>query len=102
MRLKKEDTVTVIKGKDKGKKGRVLKVIPETSMVIVENVNMIKRHMRKTRENPKGGIIVKESPVRIPNLMLVCPRCNKSTRVGLMILTDGDKKRVCKKCKEII
>lgn len=102
MKLKKNDTVTVLKGKERGKKGKILKLNPERMCAIVENVNMVKKHMRKTRDNPKGGIITRESPVKIPNLMLVCPRCSKPTRVGFLLLTDGSKKRVCRKCKEIL
>ncbi len=102
MRLKKNDTVTVLKGKERGKKGKILKLNPEKMNAIVENINMVKKHMRKTRDNPKGGIIMRESPVKIPNLMLVCPRCSKPTRVGFILLTDGSKKRVCRKCKEIL
>lgn len=74
---------------------------PEKEMAIVEGINKIRKHSRPTRDNPKGGIILKEALIRIPNLMLVCPRCAKSTRVGFTILTGGEKKRTCKKCKEI-
>ncbi len=102
MKLKKDDTVWVIRGKDRGKKGKILKVFPETHSAIVEHIGMVKKHMRRTQSNPKGGIILRESPVRIPNLILVCPRCSKRTRVGFMILTDGSKRRICKKCKEIL
>ena len=102
MKLKKDDTVLVLKGKERGKKGKILKFFREKNSAIIENINMVKKHMRRTRDNPKGGIILRESPVRIPNIMLVCPRCSKPTRVGFMILTDGSKKRACKKCKEII
>ncbi len=102
MKLKKTDNVVVIKGKERGKKGKVLKIFPERHSAIIENVNMIKKHMRRTRDNPKGGIIMRESPLQLSNLMLVCPRCGKPTRVGYTILTDQTKKRICKKCKEIL
>ncbi len=102
MKLRKDDIVTVLKGKERGKKGKILKLDLAKLRAIIENVNMVKKHMRKTRDNPKGGIIMRESPVRIPNLMLVCPRCSKPTRVGYILLTDGSKKRMCRKCKEIL
>lgn len=102
MKLKKSDNVLMLKGKDRGKKGKILKLNVDKNTAIVEGVNMIKKHMRKTRDNPKGGIVVRETYVRIPNLMLVCPRCSKPTRVGYLLLTDGSKKRICKKCKEIL
>lgn len=102
MKFKKNDIVIVLKGKERGKKGKILKLDTVKLRAIVENVNMIKKHMRKTRDNPKGGIITRENPVKIPNLMLVCPRCSKPTRVGYILLTDGSKKRLCRKCKEIL
>ena len=102
MRLKKSDTVLIIKGKERGKKGKIIKLFLEDHSAIVENINMVKKHMRRTQSNPKGGIILRESPVRIPNMMLICPRCSKPTRVGYAILSDGSKKRSCKKCKEIL
>jgi len=102
MKLRKGDNVIVSKGKDRGKKGKILKLFPESNTAIVEGVNMTKKHMRPTRENPKGGILTKEGFVRVPNLMLVCPQTGKPTRVGFIILSDGSKKRISKKSKEII
>jgi len=102
MKLKKHDMVAVLRGKDRGKKGKILKLYPEKGMVIVEGINRIQKHSRPTRDNPKGGILMKEALMRIPNLMLVCPRCSKKTRVGYNILSDGSKRRMCKKCKEIL
>jgi large subunit ribosomal protein L24 len=102
MKIKKNDTVVILKGKERGKRGKVLKIYPEKSSVIVESINMMKKHMRRTRDNPKGGIISRENPVKIPNVMLVCPRCSKPTRVGFMLLADNTKKRMCRKCKEIL
>ncbi|MBI4550546.1 MAG: 50S ribosomal protein L24 [Candidatus Omnitrophica bacterium] len=102
MKLKKNDTVSVLTGRDRGKKGKILKLYPEKQTAIVEHVNMVKKHMRRTQANPKGGIVVREGSVKISNLMLVCPRCSKTTRVAFMLLTDGSKKRMCRKCKEII
>jgi large subunit ribosomal protein L24 len=102
LKIKKNDIVVCCAGKDKGKKGKVLTVFPKQNQAIVEGVNFIKRHTRKTREDQQGGIIQKEAPVRIPNLMLFCNKCNKPTRVGFTLLKDGNKVRVCKRCQEVI
>lgn len=102
MRIKKNDTVAVITGKDRGKKGRVLQVFPDEGRIMVEAVNYRKVHRRPTRDNPKGGIVQMEGSFSISNVMLVCPRCNKPARVGYSFLADGTKQRVCKKCKDII
>ncbi|NOX20954.1 MAG: 50S ribosomal protein L24 [Nitrospirae bacterium] len=102
LRIKKDDNVVVIAGKEKGKKGRVIAVIPKKQRVIVEKVNIIKRHMRPSQKYTQGGIIEKEGPIHISNVMLICPRCDTPTRIGNKILEDGRKLRVCKKCKEVI
>ena len=102
MKLRKDDTVAVTTGKDRGKRGRVLQVFPEKSRILVEAVNYRKVHSRPNRNNPKGGIIQMEGPVSISNVMLVCPRCNQLTRVGYTFLADGTKQRTCKKCREIL
>ena len=101
-RFKRNDTVFVRTGKDKGKKGKVLRIFPENQRALVEGINMVKKHMRPTRDNPKGGIFSMESPIHITNIMLVCSRCSKPTKVGYKFLTDGTKKRMCKKCHEIM
>ncbi len=101
-RVRKNDTVVVLAGKDKGKKGKVLRVNAQIDKAIVEGVNLIKKHMRPTRDNPKGGIVSFESAIQVSNLMLVCPRCGKNSKTGHKKLTDGTKKRVCKKCQEIL
>ena len=95
-RLKKGDTAIVISGKDKGKKGKVLKVFPKKDSAIVEKINTVKRHLRATRAF-QGGIIEKLLPIRISKLMVVCPHCGKPSR-----LAKKDSLRVCVKCKEII
>ncbi len=100
--IRKDDNVVVITGKEKGKKGRVLAVLPKKQRVIVEKINIIKRHMKPSQKYSQGGIIEKEGPIHISNVMLVCPRCNTPTRIGNKILDDGRKLRVCKKCKEVI
>ena len=102
MHIKKGDTITVISGKEKGKKGTVLYVSPRSNRAIVEALNMITRHERPSQRSPQGGMIQKEAPINASNLMLICNKCNKPTRTGKRILEDGSKVRVCKKCSEII
>lgn len=100
--VKKGDTVLVITGKDAGKKGKVLTVFPEKQRVIVEGVNVVKRHTKPNKKMPQGGIVEKEAPIASSNVMLYCTKCNKPTRVGHKFLDDGKKVRVCKKCGEVI
>lgn len=101
-KIRKNDIVIVCAGKDKGKKGKVLSIIREKNRAIVEGVNFIKKHMRKTREDQQGGIIQRESSINISNLMFFCNKCNKKTRIGFTLLKDGSKVRMCKKCREVI
>lgn len=100
--LKKNDKVKVLAGKDKGKIGKILKIVQKKDRAIVENLNMIKRHMRKTQQNRQGGIVEKEAPIHWSNLILICTKCVKPTRIKMHFLEDGKKVRVCKKCNEII
>ncbi|HET9870522.1 MAG TPA: 50S ribosomal protein L24 [bacterium] len=102
MKVHREDTVLVLTGKDKGKKGRVIRVFPKQDKVLVEKVNMVKRHTRPTQQLPQGGIVEKELPVHVSNVQVVCPKCGKSTRVAHKILASGQKNRTCKKCGEIM
>lgn len=102
LHVRRGDTVLVITGKDRGKKGKVLRAIPDRWRVIVEGVNLVKRHQRPTRQVMQGGIIEKEAPIHVSNVMLVCPRCGSPTRVGRRRLEDGRRVRVCKKCGEDI
>lgn len=102
MKLKKNDTVVVLTGKDRGKKGRVIQVFPERGQVLVEAVNYRRVHRRPTKNNPKGGILQMEGPLAISNVALVCPRCGKASRVGYTFLADGTKHRICRKCREIL
>lgn len=102
IKVKKGDVVTAIAGKDRGKTGKILRVMPQSSRVIVEGINFVKRHMRKTRQDQAGGIIQKESPILISNLAIMCKSCNRPTRIGLTVLSDGTKSRFCKKCKEML
>uniref|UniRef100_A0A7C2K5R3 Large ribosomal subunit protein uL24 n=1 Tax=candidate division WOR-3 bacterium TaxID=2052148 RepID=A0A7C2K5R3_UNCW3 len=102
MKIKRDDLVLVIAGKDKGKIGKVKKVIREKSRVVVEGVNIVKKHMRARGPELPSGIIQMEAPIHISNVKLVCPMCGQATRIGFLIKEDGKKSRVCKKCgKEI-
>jgi large subunit ribosomal protein L24 len=100
--IKKNDTVLVVTGKEKGKKGRVISVELKKDKVLIERINMIKRHMKPSKKYSQGGIIEKEAPLHISNVMLVCSKCDKPTRIGNTVLSDGKKARICKKCKEVI
>ena len=100
--IKKEDTVLVIAGKERGKRGRVLSVMPGKSSLIIEKINIIRRHMKPSRKYAQGGIIEKEAPVHMSNVILVCPKCNKSTRIANFVMENGKKVRSCKKCKEVV
>ncbi|MBC7106790.1 MAG: 50S ribosomal protein L24 [Firmicutes bacterium] len=100
--VRKGDTVVVITGKYAGRKGKVLAVEPDKSRVIVEGVNIVKRHTRPTRQLSQGGIVEKEAPIHSSNVMLWCGRCERPTRVGRRILEGGQKVRYCKKCGEAI
>ena len=101
--IKKNDNVLVIAGRDRGKRGRVLRVIPVKRRVIVEGVNFIKRHTRANpQKNVKGGIVQREASLSVANVQLVCPECSKPTRVGRQRLDDGRRVRVCVKCKGVV
>jgi len=97
--IKKNDTVVVIAGREKG---RVLSVYPQKDRLLIEKINIIKKHMKPTRKQTQGGIIEKEASIHMSNVMLICPKCSKPTRVGNSILQDGRKLRMCKKCGEVI
>jgi large subunit ribosomal protein L24 len=100
--IKKNDMVIVTKGKEKGKSGKVLRVYPEKGKVIVEKLNFIKRHAKPSQQMRQGGIIEKEAPLTVSNLMLLCPKCNKPVRTGKRRLEDGKNVRVCRKCGDIL
>jgi large subunit ribosomal protein L24 len=102
MKIKKGDTVMVITGKDSGRKGKVLKVVPEQNRVVVEGINRVKKHQKPNRSIPQGGILKVEAPLNVSNVMLLCNKCNKPTRVGHNILDNGSKVRVCKQCGEVL
>ena len=102
MKIRKNDTVLVIAGKDRGKKGKVRKALPKKDKVIVEGVNMIKRHSRTKGQARQAGIIELEAPLDVSNVILICNKCNKPARVGFRFLTDGRKARICRSCDEVI
>ena len=101
IKIRKNDTVLVLAGRDKGKTGKVLAVLPDNGRAIVEGINFVKRHTRKTSQDQQGGIIQKESPIILSNIALFCKGCNRPTKVGVSILQDGSKSRFCKRCNEV-
>jgi len=102
LHIKKNDMVKIIAGKEQGKTGKVLRVLPEKSRVVIEGLNMIKRHTRPNQLYPEGGILEKEAPLSVSNVMLICGSCNQPTRTGIRLLEDGSKTRYCKKCNESV
>ncbi len=98
LKLKKGDKVLVIAGKDRGKRGKILINIRKKNRVIVEGINLVRRHTRPSQKNPQGGIIQKEASLDASNVQLICPNCNNPTRVGMKVSPKGKKIRVCKKC----
>ena len=102
-RLRKNDLVVVVSGKDAGKQGKVLKVIPEKNRVIVQGVGFVKRHTRPNpQRNIKGGIAEREAPIHASNVMIVCGECGKRTRIGAKVLADGAKARICRHCEGVL
>lgn len=106
LKIRKGDTVQVIKGKDTGKKGKVINVLNENKRegkrALVEAINLVKKHKRQARQDQQGGIVSIEAPISVANLMLVCKSCSKPVRVGFSVLKDNTKVRVCRSCKEAI
>ena len=102
MRIKKNDQVVVLTGKDRGKKGRVMQVNAGKGTLLVEKINYRKVAVRRSQTNPKGGLVEMEGKLPVSKVQLVCPRCSKPTRVGYTILADGTKQRSCKKCNELL
>ena len=100
--VRRGDTVAVISGRERGKRGKVLRVLPEAGRVIVEKVNMMKKHQRPTQKLRQGGIIEREGALALANVLLVCARCDRPSRAGIKILADGRKVRVCRRCGETI
>lgn len=100
--FKKDDQVMVIAGKEKGKSGKILSMASENQCVLIEKVNLVKRHSRPSAKNRQGGIIEKEAPIHVSNVMILCSKCNSPVRVGRKTLEDGKKVRYCKKCGELM
>lgn len=101
MKIKKKDTVIVLLGKDRGKKGKVEKVLQKKGKVIVSGVNIYKRHLKSQGEGKPGGIVDIIKPLAVSKVALICPKCSQQTKVGYKLTTEG-KKRICRKCKEVI
>lgn len=102
MRIRKDDTIVIITGKDRGKKGKVRRAFPNEDRVAVEGLNMIKRHSRARRATRQAGIIELEAPIHVSDVMLVCNKCGNPTRVSFRFLDDGKKVRICNSCREVI
>lgn len=102
LHVKKNDNVKVLAGKDRGKTGKVLKVYPEKKKAIVQGINYATRHVRKKRQDAQGGIMHREAPISVSNLIVVCKGCGRAVRIGFEVLGDGAKTRYCKKCKEVL
>lgn len=102
VKIRRDDHVQVMTGKDRGKSGKVLEVFPDRGRALVEGINLVKRHIRPTQENPKGGLATQERPVSVANVRRICPRCNRPTRVAMALAADGTKSRACARCKEIL
>jgi large subunit ribosomal protein L24 len=101
--IRKNDNVVVITGKDRGKRGRVLQLVPAKNRLIVEGVNIVKRHTRPNpRQNVKGGIVEREAGLHASNVQLICPDCGAPTRIGRRLLGDGRKVRICRKCDGVV
>ena len=102
MKIKKNDSVKIIAGADRGKTGKVLRVLPEKGMVIVEGIAVVKKHLRQNPQEQKGGIVAKERPVNASNIALFCQRCNAGIRAGYKQTSRGEKARYCRKCGEML
>jgi large subunit ribosomal protein L24 len=102
LRIRKNDTVKVLTGRDRGKTGKVIKVLTDDGKALVEQINIVKRHSKPSQKAPQGGIVEKEAPVDMSNLMLVCGRCHKGTRPKAKTLENKNRVRICRRCGEII
>lgn len=101
LHVKKGDTVTILSGKDKGKQGKIISAMPDKAKVVVEGINKVKRHSKPSMKVPQGGIISKEMPLHVCKVQLICPACNKPTRIAHKLI-NGKNARICKKCGETI
>jgi large subunit ribosomal protein L24 len=101
MKIKKGDKVLIIKGKDRGKVGQVIKALPKDNKVVIEGLNLVKKHIKPRKEGEKGKIVTVPKPIFVSNIKLVCPKCNKATKIGYKI-EGQNKNRYCKKCQKLI
>jgi large subunit ribosomal protein L24 len=101
-KIRRDDLVQVTSGDDQGKKGKVLKILVDKNRALVEGINLVKKHKRKTQQDQQGGVVSIESPISISNLSLICKHCSRPTRVGFRFSGDRQKLRFCKKCNEVI
>ena len=101
-KIRKNDIVHVLSGKDRGKTGKVFHVYPQKGRAMVEGINYVKKHVRKNKQDQQGGIVQKEAAIQLSNLALHCKTCNRPAHVGISVLADGSRSRFCKKCKEVI
>ena len=102
MKFKKGDTVKIIKGKDKSRKGKIEKVLPKLNKVLIPGINVYKKHLKPRGEGQPGGIVEIVKPLPVSNVALLCPKCNKQTRVGYQLDKSGSKHRICRKCQTVI
>lgn len=102
MEIRKNDSVMVIAGKERGKTGKILRVLPEKSAVIVERLNIVKRHSKPRGPQQPGGIVEKEAAIHSSNVMIMCDKCNAPVRIGQKLLADGKKIRICRSCNEAL
>ena len=102
MKIRKNDTVLVIAGKDRGKKGKVRFAYPKDERLIVEGINFIKKHAKATGRTRQAGIIEREAPIHVSDVMLLCNKCNHAARIGFSFLQDGRKVRICRSCGEVV
>lgn len=102
MKVVKNDTVLVVSGNFRGKKGKILKVFPKEQRIIVEGVNFIKKHTKKSQKNPQGGIIEREAPIHVSNVKVVCAKCGVPARIGRKVLDNKKRVRICKTCGEML
>ena len=101
-KIRKNDIVYVLTGRDKGKTGKVFHVYPQKGRAMVEGINYVKKHTRKSKQDQQGGIVQKESAIQLSNLAPYCKTCSKPAHIGISVLADGSRSRFCKKCKEVI
>jgi large subunit ribosomal protein L24 len=101
MKIKKEDLVIITKGKDRGKKGKIIKALPKENKIVVEGLNLVKKHLKPRKRGEKGQVILIPRAISVANVKLICPKCNQASRIGYLF-SDDSKSRICKKCQAVI